>query len=160
MPCANSRYKRACAKLISTKMSAKQVPDVYAALNCEEELHNDVPPLLALAFKAVYNGHNSRHLPDLERIAAVSHRLENLWFYVDPPLYSPKLFYSMMCAADLLKNTRLLHEHLNWNRPMWISTRRAKRKCYHLNKEACKPFFNITGHGDSLDPKCKRCSSK
>ena len=42
-------------------MSAKQVSNSYAALTCDEELHNDVPSLLGLAFKAVYNSHNTRH---------------------------------------------------------------------------------------------------
>ena len=144
-----------------SKMSAEQVSKSYAALNCEEELHNDVPSLLGLAFKAVYNSHHSRHLGDLEKIASVSHSVRNLWFYVDPPLYSPKLFYSMQCAADLIENTRYLHDHLSWYGPTWISTRRAKRKCYHVDKNACKPFFIITAHGDSLDPKCTtRCKRK
>jgi len=141
-------------------MSAKQVTNSYAALTCEEELHNDVPSLLGLAFKAVYNSHNTRHLEDLEKIASVSHSVRNLWFYVDPPLYSPKLYYSMQSAADLLENTRYLHDHLSWYGPTWISTRRAKRKCYHVDK-GCKPFFIITAHGDSLDPKCTtQCKRK
>ena len=138
-------------------MCAKQVPECYAALNCEEELHRDVPSLLGLAFKTIYNCHNTRYLGDLERVAAVSHSVRNLWFYVDPPLYSPQLFYSMQCAEDILKNTRLMHENLNWRGPTWISARRAKRKCYHVNKNTCKPFFIITDHGDSLDPKCAPC---
>lgn len=143
-----------------SKMSAKQVTHSYAALTCEEELHNDVPSLLGLAFKAVYNSHNTRHLEDLEKIASVSHSVRNLWFYVDPPLYSPKLYYSMQSAADLLENTRYLHDHLSWYGPTWISTRRAKRKCYHVDK-GCKPFFIITAHGDSLDPKCTtQCKRK
>lgn len=132
-------------------MSKESVSPLLAAINCEEELHNYVPSLLGLSFKALYNEHNEGYLEHLEWIASISDSVRALWFYVDPPLYSPKEFHSMQCAEDLLKNTRLLHEQLSWTGAPWICVKRAKRKCTHEEGDNCKPFFIINSIEDTLE---------